>query len=77
MSQNTRFCTNVYLINRKFKSGGTEGMLDVVLSCTLIFMLMSALVQIESLTFLVIVFCNVKMSSIYWLKAMKMYMRIH
>ncbi|WDE96638.1 biopolymer transporter ExbD [Lentisphaera profundi] len=35
-------------MNYIFKSNGTEGMLDVILSCTLIFMLMSALVQVDS-----------------------------
>ena len=30
-----------------YKSNGTEGMLDVILSCTLIFMLMTALVRVD------------------------------
>ena len=31
----------------KFESNGTEGMLDVILGCTLIFILLSALIQVD------------------------------
>jgi biopolymer transport protein ExbD len=31
----------------KFESNGTEGMLDVILACTLIFILLTALIQVD------------------------------
>ena len=33
--------------SNKFESNGTEGMLDVILGCTLIFILLSALIQVD------------------------------
>ena len=33
--------------NNKFESNGTEGMLDVILGCTLIFILLTALIQVD------------------------------
>lgn len=47
-SRTYRFSEKIYIMKtNKFESNGTEGMLDVILACTLIFILLTALIQVD------------------------------